>query len=102
MAARKNNGTKDNPWSEQFREKVRRSMLANRLLNNALGKLNPEMTPGQIASAKIALDKALPNLATVEHKGEQTIHHVVRTPAQIDSVDQWQKQHAPPALPTIQ
>jgi len=58
--------------SDKCRAAIRATSLINRLQDNAIGKLrdksgNPiEMTPSQVRSAEILLNKALPNLSSVE------------------------------------
>lgn len=49
---------------EDVRRKIQASQLINRLQDNALGKLNPELSTGQIQSAKILLDKSVSNAPT--------------------------------------
>jgi len=65
MAARQKRGL-----SERQREKIKVGLLLKRLEDNALGKLIPEMTPGQIRSAETCLRKAMPDLQSVEHTGD--------------------------------
>ena len=65
MAARKFRTELTDAW----REKIRVSMLLNRLMNHALGKV--KMSSTQIRAAEIALRKALPDLATVAWTGSQ-------------------------------
>ena len=70
---------------EKTREKIKVGQLVDRLNNNALGTLTKnsgvpkgedyeeeyiELSQGQIASAKILLDKSLPNLQAVVLTGE--------------------------------
>jgi hypothetical protein len=52
----------------EVRERIKVSQLLNRLHENALAKTDV-MTPGQIRSAEILLKKALPDLSTVTHEG---------------------------------
>ena len=49
------------------REKIQISQLVNRLMDNALGKV--EMTSQQVRSAEILLRKSLPDLSSIEHAG---------------------------------
>lgn len=74
MAARKRKGTKDNPWPEKTRERIRTSMLANRLTDHVLGKC--EMTTSQVTAAVALLKKTLPDLAqqNINVKGEIEQH----------------------------
>ena len=64
MAARKRKGTKDNPWPEKTRERIKTSMLVNRLTNHALGK--NKMTNTQVTAALGLLKKSLPDLTATE------------------------------------
>ena len=59
MAARKNL-----TQLAQTREKIRTSMLINRLVNHALGKC--DMTPSQVRAARLVLRKTLPDLKPVK------------------------------------
>lgn len=74
-APKRNRSKKTDPLYQQTRDKIQISQLTTRLENNALGKLtNPngdeiEMTTGQIASAKLLLDKSMPNLQSTEMSG---------------------------------
>lgn len=61
MAARTKRTNLDGKW----REKIQTSMLINRLMDNALGRASPEMSPSQVRSAEILLRKSLPDLTTV-------------------------------------
>lgn len=69
MAARKNKGTKDKPWPQVVRDRIRAGMLEVRLMDHALGKV--DMTTTQVAAAKVLIDKILPNLT--EHDASMTI-----------------------------
>lgn len=53
--------------SEAWREKIRTSMLVNRLQNHAAGRI--EMTQTQIRAAEILLRKRLPDLSATELSG---------------------------------
>ena len=67
MAARKNKGTKERGWPANVRERIRTSMLVNRLTDHALGKVR--MTPSQVRAIEILLRKALPDLQATELSG---------------------------------
>lgn len=60
MAARKRKGTSETGWPDATKEKIRGSMLLNRLDNHAHGKC--DMTPTQIRAAEIVLKKIRPDL----------------------------------------
>ncbi len=71
MAATKRNRSKHgDPKHEEIRNKIKVSQLITRLQNNVLGGLKKEMTTGQIAAARILLDKAVPNLQSTEIKAK--------------------------------
>ena len=53
---------------DEARKKIQTSQLVNRLHSNAMGEI--EMSPAQVQSAKILLDKSLPNLANVTVGGD--------------------------------
>lgn len=52
--------------TDEWRAKIKSSMLVNRLMENALGELEKEMTTGQIKSAEILLKKTFPDLTSAE------------------------------------
>jgi hypothetical protein len=68
---------------EEARKKIQTSQLINRLHSNAMGEV--DMTPAQVQSAKILLDKSLPNLASVTVGGDtdnplqMTIEHTFKS-----------------------
>lgn len=64
MAAR----TRRTELSDAWRQKIRTSMLINRLQNHVLGRI--QMTSTQIRAAEILFRKTLPDLTSVEHSGE--------------------------------
>ncbi len=64
MAARKNKGTKDVPWSDSTRNKIQTSMLVNRLTDHVLGKV--DMKPSQVTAALGLIKKTLPDLSAVD------------------------------------
>jgi hypothetical protein len=73
MAARKTKGTKDVPWPDATRERIRASMLEKELIKHIAGKR--DMTQTQFAAAKTLLNKVLPDLTENQTKvsGEITI-----------------------------
>lgn len=87
---------------EKWREKIRISMILNRLRNHVAGRI--EMTPTQVRAAEILLKKAMPDLASTEHTGEIAhTHFVSRLPAPAENAEQWQAQHSPnPIAKTLQ
>jgi hypothetical protein len=74
MAARNKAWTPD-----KVRERIKTSMLINRLSDHANGKV--EMSATQVRAAEILLRKAVPDLSAVEHSGEtthRTVHELSR------------------------
>jgi len=74
MAARKRKGTKDNKWQEETRQRIKSSMLINRLENYALSEKDPqgndvELNSGRVRAIEILLNKTLPNLQATELTG---------------------------------
>jgi hypothetical protein len=67
MAARTRKGTKQSGWPVEVRERIKTSMLINRLTNHALGKLKLEAS--QVRAIEILLRKSLPDLQAVELSG---------------------------------
>jgi hypothetical protein len=67
MAARKNKTTLSDTW----RERIQAGVIMDRLLKHFNGEI--ELTPAQVASAKLVLAKIAPDLqsiqAQVEHSG---------------------------------
>lgn len=63
MAARKNKTTLGAAW----REKIRTSMLINRLQNHVAGRL--DMSPTQLRAAEVLLRKTLPDQTATEMSG---------------------------------
>lgn len=62
---------KNTPWTpEKVRERIKTSVIANRLMKHVLGQL--ELSPTQVRAAEILLRKCLPDLSAVEHSGETT------------------------------
>ncbi len=52
---------------KEWRDRITTGLLVKRLNDNALDKLDKEMTQGQIQSAKILLGKTIPDLKSIEH-----------------------------------
>lgn len=68
--------------SEAWREKIRTSMLVNRLQNHAAGRI--EMSATQIRAAEILLRKRLPDLSATELSGPGGGPIEVATPLSTD------------------
>lgn len=69
MAARKRSATKSIPMTDSWRERIRASMLVNRLSDHVEGKV--ELTPAQVSSANILLKKVAPDLQSVTLTGDE-------------------------------
>ena len=65
-------------------------MLANRLVDHALGK--NKMSATQVRAAEVMLRKTLPDLAAIQHSGELGVRHcdVSANPL---TPDEWDKQY---------
>lgn len=96
MAAR----TRSLKLSDEWREKIKASMLVNRLSDHVEGKL--ELSPTQIRAAEILLRKVAPDLASIEQTGEVTHNYVSRVPNASKNMDEWQTQHADNLNHTVQ
>ncbi len=77
MAARNRSIHLDDRW----KDKIKASMLINRLRNFALSRFSPTsehyMAPHQVQACAALLRKVIPDLAAVEHKGEVAIRPVI-------------------------
>ena len=81
-----------------WREKIKTSMLLNRLQDNALGTI--ELTSSQIKSIEILLRKTIPDLKAIEYSGvdgapiqqDVTVRYVVGVMPIIDGDgENWMK-----------
>jgi hypothetical protein len=81
---------------DEVKAKIQASQLLNRLQKHAFGEV--DMTPTQIAAAKICLDKSVPNLSAAEITQETTIRYVARVPDKARTSEEWQQQHEQPTL----
>lgn len=91
MGARKTKGTKDRPWDEKTRERIKTSMIINRLVDHILGKV--DMVPSQVTAALGLLKKTMPDLQSTEIKGDITNNHYVVSSEPL-SEDEWEKQYS--------
>lgn len=93
MAARTRRGTKEQGWSDNVRQRIRTSMLLNRLHDHILGKI--KMDGSQVTAALGLLKKAVPDLSAVEMSGTVE-QRVIRLPQQ-DTAQPgaWEKSYAP-------
>jgi hypothetical protein len=93
MAARTRRGAGHAGWDQAVRERIKTSMLVNRLADHVSGVV--ELSATQVRAAEILLSKTLPSLSSVEHSGEVARPTVVRVPAVAKDAREWQQQHAP-------
>lgn len=103
MAARLTKGTKDIPWDQRTRDKIKTSMLINRLQDHVL-KDGVNLLPTQIQAAKVLLDRTLPTLVAQQITGD-VAHFVARLPAVAPDAQSWLRssqslQLIPPTLPS--
>lgn len=87
MAARKLKGTKTSPWPDVTKDRMRATMLMNRLCDHALGR--NEMTPTQVTACSVALKKLRPDLAAVQHSGEIAMPYALVLPM-AESAEAWE------------
>lgn len=89
MAARKRRGVKNIP--DEWRQRIRGSMLINRLTDHALGKI--DLTATQVQSIKILLGKVMPDLQSVEATIDGEIQQRVVSAAAMTPAD-WEREYA--------
>lgn len=92
MAARKTKGTKDVPWDQRTRDRIKTSMLVNRLSDHVLN--DAKMSQTQIRAAEILLNKTLANLSATEITGD-VAHYVARLPQPAASISDWEQLNSP-------
>jgi hypothetical protein len=76
VAARKTKGTKDIPWPDIVRDRIRASMLEKELLKHVHGER--EMSQTQFAAAKTLLNKVLPDLTETKTDHSGSVEQVFR------------------------
>lgn len=90
MAARKNRGTKDLPWADVVRDRIRSAKLESRMLDAFNGKI--KLTPTQLKAGEILMRKIMPDLSATELSGEIDNKHRVVSGTPLSDVD-WEKQY---------
>lgn len=96
MAARKTKSV-----SEDWRARIKTSMLINRLQDHVEGHV--ELTKSQVSAALGLLKKTAPDLSAVDHSGDVTqTHYVARVPTISPDMETWQRQHSEPPKTTVQ
>lgn len=78
---------------EACRQKIKITMLLNRLTDHAMGKL--ELSATQVQAIKILVGKVLPDLQATQISGDMEHNYVARMPGMPKSSDEWNKQHKP-------
>ena len=91
MAARTRRGTSHEGWAQSVRERIKTSMILNRLQDHTLGKCDLSNT--QVRAAEILLRKTMPDLSQVESNSTVEHRYVARVPEKAATVEQWQQQH---------
>jgi hypothetical protein len=86
MAARTTKGTKDIPWDERTRQRIKTSMLVNRLSDHVLN--DTPMSATQIRAAEVLLNKTLANLTATELRGS-VASYVARLPDVAPNAQAW-------------
>ena len=90
MPARTRKGTKDKPWSEATREKIKASMLINSLENHVLK--GSKMKSTQVTAALGLLKKVVPDLSATELSGKVETEQPWIGPKPLTE-DDWQAKH---------
>ena len=93
MGARKNRGTSEQGWDQSVRDRIKTSMIVNRLQDHISGDC--DLKPTQVQAANILLAKTIPNLSQSENKSEVIHRYVARLPEKAANTEQWQEQHTP-------
>ena len=81
---------------EDTRARIGVARIINRLEGHIHGEI--ELTATQISAAKILLDKALPNLQSVDVKQENTTTFVLRAPSPAKDATEWLTNFAPKTI----
>ncbi len=108
MAARTERGTRDKPWEESVRSKIRTSMLVNRLqafVESAVSTGENDfdaavhLDGNRLKAIEILLSKTLPNLASVESFNQTEVNVISAEPL---SPEAWAAKHGADAGETRQ
>lgn len=81
---------------DETRAKIQAGNIITRLQKLIDGQI--EMPPHAVTAALGLLHKAIPNLTSVEHSGEQTITYVARMPSPPADLQEWQQRYARPSI----
>jgi len=85
--------------SEVTRERIRATLLVERLQAHALGEL--ELSPTQIRAIEILLRKVVPDLAHTDITATSAHRYVVEVPPQL-SREEWEKKYSLPPQSAVQ
>lgn len=85
---------------EAWRAGVRVALIRNRLQKHFLGEI--ELSQTQLKAAEILLNRTVPTVASLEHKGEIAHRYVATLPQAIEKSEEWVHQHSPENPQTIQ
>lgn len=81
---------KNTPWTpDKVRERIKTSVIADRLSKHVLGQI--EMSPTQVRAAEILLRKTVPDLSATELTGELKVNHDITDEAM--TPDEWEAQY---------
>jgi hypothetical protein len=83
-------------YAALVRDRIKAGGIVFRLHQHIVGKV--AMTPSQVTAALGLLKKVVPDLASVEHKGEVEHKYVARTPEVMPDTEAWKQQYAPTNL----
>lgn len=75
--------------NETCREKIRTTQLLKRLQDHIFTPDKVQLSQTQLKAIEICLRKALPDLQSVEHVGEDAITYVIAAPVQAANVETW-------------
>ena len=89
---------------EDTRERIKAADIIDRLQQFALGNDPAAMTATQVSAAVLLLNKALPNLASVEIRPDAPATFVLRAPPESENVTDWLRDYGPrvPSAPMRQ
>lgn len=78
---------------DETRAKIQAALIIKRLQDHVLGTV--ELQPSQVSSAKVLLDKVLPNLQATELSGAVEQRSVMRMPEPAKAAEEWKPQAKP-------
>lgn len=91
MAARKNHAVKTGTMPEAWRDRIKTSMLLNRLHSHVEGELHLEKS--QVTAALGLLKKVVPDLGSMQHSGDPVNPVIVHTSERVPmNREEWLKE----------